>query len=197
MAGVTVYEPIGAVETGRKKPPLSEFKELTDQHKGVIALMVHGLDEGGDIDGQEIPAHKPLTLVQAASAMGMRRKQAREIAQTDVFLAELNRQVKARAQAEKPRNLQRLIEIRDREGQGMAADVTASLKAIAQMEGKDDRQAAVNVTVNAGCDQRQVKAGYVIRLGDGSPVSAAVRPAGTADNLTGEVLDLTADRREG
>jgi hypothetical protein len=166
MAGVKVYEERSAVASGRKKPPLSEFKTLTDQHRRIIELMTFGLDQP---DG-DLPANKPLTLVQASDLVGCRRRQAREIAQTDVFIEELNKQVRARQLAERPRNLQTAIEIRDDEGDGSAATKTVRLKAIASIEGKTEGGSTVNVQINQQT-VNQVSPGYVIRLDEPAPVT--------------------------
>jgi hypothetical protein len=56
------------VATGRKKPPLAQFKRLTKQHKAIIELMIYGLDqdEGGHVAGAR------LTLIEAADCIGVR-----------------------------------------------------------------------------------------------------------------------------
>ena len=139
----------------RKKPPLSKFRALTDQHLAVIELMTYGLDEGA----MGFSAGVPLTLIQAADCVGVRRRQAREIGQTPVFIAELNRQMKGRQQSERPRNLAVAIAIRDDEGDGSAATKAVRLKAIQSIEGRDGPS---SVSVNVGV-QTNVTPGYVIR----------------------------------
>jgi hypothetical protein len=78
-----------------------------------------------------------LTLNQAATAVGVRLRRAREVAATELFQTELNRAVKALRNSERARNLQTAIAIRDDNGDGTAATKTVRLKAIAAIEGRE------------------------------------------------------------
>jgi hypothetical protein len=156
-------------ELPRRNPPAASLKELTEDHKQCIELMVHGLDEAGEIEGEYVEAHKPLTLRQASRALGLRLRRMREMSATPLFQQALNAEVAALRNAERPRNLQVAIAIRDDEGDGSAATKTVRLKAIQSIEGRDGG-ASVNVQINN--TQNNVTPGYVIRL----PAEAAKQP---------------------
>jgi len=144
----------------RRKLPLSQ---LTDEHKQVIELMVYGLDEGGTIEDEHIPAHQPLTLRQAARAVGVSMRHSREVHETPLFQTELNRAIAARRNSERPKNLTTAITIRDDPGDNTAADRTVRLKAIRSIEERDGA-AGVTMTVNNSNNQTHISPGYVIRL---------------------------------
>jgi hypothetical protein len=158
--GLSWQVPI-TVERPRLAPPPSQFSELSEDYQIIIGLMVHGLDEAGDIGGRHIEAGVPLTLEEAAKAVGVRLRRAREIAVSEIFMAALNKEVAALRNSERPKNLLVAKQIRDDEGDGSAATKTARLKAIAAIEGRENAGTTVNVQVN---NQTAISPGYVIRL---------------------------------
>jgi hypothetical protein len=79
----------------RRLPPAESLKELTDEHKQIIELMVHGLDDGGEIDGKRFEAGEPLPFRDACRAVGARLRRMREMYATPLFQAALNREVAA------------------------------------------------------------------------------------------------------
>ncbi|MCW2315111.1 hypothetical protein M2322_000631 [Rhodoblastus acidophilus] len=150
----------------RRAVPADQLTTLSDDFKAIIELMTYGLDEPGTIDGERFEAGQPLTLTQAARAVGVRLRRAREVAATDLFQHALSREVEALRRSERARNLKTLVKIRDDPGLGLAADRAVRIKAVQAIDGRPGAGApTVNVQVNNGCDQRQVRAGYVIRLG--------------------------------
>jgi len=154
-----VEHPRDADANLRRKLPLSQ---LSDDYRQVIELMVYGLDEAGDIEGQRLEAGVPLTLRQACRAVGVRLRRMRDMHATALFQTELNRAVLARRNAEKPKNLTTAIEIRDDMGDNTAATKTVRLKAIQSIEGAD--RAGVQVTIHNSDSQANIAPGYVIRL---------------------------------
>ncbi len=143
----------------RYKPPLSSLATLPDYAADLIDAMVHGIDRDSVLDGDMVPAGMPLTLKQAALACGVRTRQARELASTTLFKAELNKTEIGFRNSERPRNLHTAIVLRDDEGDGSAATKTVRLKAIAAIEGKP-----AATTINVSAQQNNVATGYVIRL---------------------------------
>jgi hypothetical protein len=151
-----------------RRVPADQIKELNDDFKAIIELMVHGQDKPTSIEGVQIAAGFPLTLNQAARLVGVRVRRAREVSATALFQGEFNKELIALRNAEKPRNLRTAIEIRDDEGDGSAATKTVRLKAIASIEGKAEGGSTVNVQINQQT-VNQVSPGYVIRLDDPAP----------------------------
>jgi hypothetical protein len=143
--------------------PADQLKELNDDFREIVSLMVHGMDRPSQIEGVPIEAGFPLTLAQAARLVGVRLRRAREVSGTKLFQSELNREVIALRQSEAPRNLRVAVSIRDDEGDRSAATKTVRLKAIATIEGKSEGGSTVNVQINQQT-VNQVSPGYVIRL---------------------------------
>ncbi len=144
----------------RYKLPLASLDALPDYAGALIDAMIHGVDHDYEVDGDLVPAGMPLTLKQAALACGVRCRQARELASTTLFKAELNKAEIGFRNSERPRNLHTAVVIRDDEGDGSAATKTARLKAIATIEGKP----TAGTTINVNAQQNNAVAGYVIRL---------------------------------
>jgi hypothetical protein len=147
----------------RRNPPASSLKELTDEHKQIIELMVHGLDVSGEVDGSHYEAGEPLPFREACRAVGAKLRRMREMYATPLFQSELNRQIAAQRTAERPKNLHVAKQIRDDEGDGSAATKTVRLKAIQSIEGRDG-QASVNVQINNNQTNNTIQPGYVIKL---------------------------------
>jgi hypothetical protein len=144
--------------------PATEFKELSEANRAMIELMVYGLDEAADIEGERIEAGAPLTLRQAARAVGVRLRKARELSETALFQRELQKVRQSQCNGERPRNLKVAIEIRDDAGDGSAAFATARLKAIQTIEGRDGGTSkAVQINNNSG-NSTTITPGYVIKL---------------------------------
>jgi hypothetical protein len=141
-------------DVGRRKP--TALAVLTEQHKKIIELMVYGFE----VDTNGFEAGAPLTMIEAADCMGVRRRNARQLAIEVVFIKELNKKVIGRRKSETAKNLHLMIQVRDNPGHELAADRAVRLKAAAMIEGTDGRK-VVNVTVNT---QNNIRPGYVIRL---------------------------------
>jgi hypothetical protein len=142
----------------------SKPKGLTDDEAEIGRLTVFGLPNEEVIDGKLVRADWPLTLEQAARFVGYRCKKARNYLDNLPEFSTYRRQLlEGRRNAEKPRNLQTLIEIRDDPGEGFAADRTVRVKAVQAIEGRPDG-ASVTVNVNQQTNVAQITPGYVIRL---------------------------------
>ncbi len=114
----------------------------------IARLMVDGLDHDNVILGATVVAFWPLTLLQAARACGYPMKKARNhLADHPPFNALRRKIMDGRRKAEEARNLATLIKIRDDPGQGLAANRTVQIKAVAAIEGTDGK-AGVVLNVN-------------------------------------------------
>lgn len=105
----------------------------------------------------------PLSLDDAARAMGYRLKRARtyldSLPEFNAYRAKL---LKGRRESEQARNLATAIAIRDNPGEGLPADRTVQLKAIGVIEGNEKPGVVVNV--NQTNNSATISPGYVIRL---------------------------------
>jgi hypothetical protein len=150
----------------------SKPKGLSDDEAEIGRLVTFGLPADETIDGKLVRADWPLTLEQAARFVGYRCKKARNYLDNLPEFSTYRRQLlEGRRNAEKPRNLQTLIEIRDDPGEGFAADRTVRVKAVAAIEGRHDG-ASVTVNVNQQTNVATIQPGYVIRLPTGAPLPA-------------------------
>jgi hypothetical protein len=137
---------------------------LTNEEREIARLMVFGLDCDATILGKRIEAGWPLTLEQAAKVVGYRLKRARvHLNPMLEFRALLARHMKEFRESERARNLATAVKIRDDPGDGLAADRTVQLKAIAAIEGADGK-AGVVVNVSQTSNVAAISPGYVIRL---------------------------------
>lgn len=154
---------------------------LTDKHVAMIEAMVHGVvDERVRLitrrvekvmDGEvvlvdrKLEPGEPLQLHEAAMFLNIRHRNARELSGTPIFQAELAREVQRMRESAKPAAMARLIQLRDRVGQGKAADAKVQLAAAQALLGEAaGPKSTVNVNVS-----NSVTPGYVIDLtrGDG------------------------------
>jgi hypothetical protein len=143
----------------------SKAKGLTDDEAEIGRLVTFGLPADEMIDGKLVRADWPLTLEQAAKFVGCRCKKARNYLDNLPEFSTYRRQLlDGKRKSEGPRNLQTLIEIRDNPGEGLAADRTVRVKAVAAIEGRPDG-ASVTVNVNQQTNVAQITPGYVIKLG--------------------------------
>jgi hypothetical protein len=156
--------------------PLAKAKVLTDDEQEIARLMVYGLPNEEIILGKLVKADWPLTLEQAAKFVGYRLKRARNHLDELVEFSTLRRELlDGKRKAELARNLATLIEIRDDPGEGLAADRTVRIKAVAAIEGRPDG-ASVTVNVNQQTNVATITPGYVIRLGKFSREPEAADP---------------------
>jgi len=163
---------------------------LTADEQEIARLMVEGLDRDATILGEPVPAHWPLTITQAAKAVGYKTKRARNhLGDLHEFNQLRGKLLKERRESEGARNLATLIKIRDDEGDGLAADRTVQLKAVSAIEGNEGK-AALTVNVNQQTNIAAISPGYVIKLP--APRSPAIGRSAQAP-LTIEHNDERAD----
>jgi hypothetical protein len=150
----------------------SKPKGLSDDEAEIGRLVTFGLPADEMIDGKLVRADWPLTLERAARFVGYRTKRARNYLDNLPEFSTYRRQLlEGRRNSEKPRNLQTLIEIRDNPGEGLAADRTVRVKAVAAIEGRHDGP-GLTVNVNTQTNVATITPGYVIRLPANAPLPA-------------------------
>jgi hypothetical protein len=133
-----------------------------ERHKRLAELMMFGLD-GPSLRLPGVNPGRPLSLEEAARALGVKLRNARQIFRTPGFqalYAELRNEVRTGATA---RALRKVIELVDWQGEGRAADAKICLEAAKTILGEPEQGVSVNVQVN---NQLGVafRPGYVICL---------------------------------
>ena len=148
--------------------------ELTARHRLLISYMVDGCphqsacdrvwierpvvtQDGSAIVTRHPRPHEPLSLIEAADACRIKRRNARQLAGFPIFKAELERQLRLFRDGERAANLHRMVAVRDDPGVGKAADRKVQLQAAALLNGDIGGAPTVNVNVGA-----QITAGIVI-----------------------------------
>jgi hypothetical protein len=127
----------------------------------VIAAMVHGIDRDwtatlpSGAEGETYPAGKPLPLREAAIATGMRANGARKWAQTPQWTEALKAAQDARAFAGDPKNIEKLILIRDSDDH----DGSLRLKAIESIRAAQHHKRRIQSYPKAGVGDRRVARG--------------------------------------
>lgn len=152
-------------------------------------LMTNGSEFAEVIDGHPVPADYPLDLKQAAFVTGMKLREARALADDPRFVEQLNKLLKQRRNAERARNLNVAIEIRDDKGEGLAADRTVRLKAIQAIEGTEGK--GVQVNINQNTITANIQPGYVIRL-PSKPAAIEAPPMRTLEHEAADMVAVTA-----
>lgn len=118
----------------------------------MIDLMAHGhLDHSSGTQ---------YSVSDAAAAVGYRKKAARELVKSPVFMNALNKELHALRSNEAARSIKTLIEIRDEKGENRAADRKVRLQAAQVLLGEGDGKQGPSVTVNV----QTLSPGYVIDL---------------------------------
>ena len=106
---------------------------------------------------------QPLSLEDAATALGLRRRNARQIFETPAFRKMLNAKIVDLRVGAHPRMIRNMIDIANDPGEGTAADRTVGLKASLAVLGEQ----AKGVTVNVGVQTHvaaDIRPGYVLDL---------------------------------
>ncbi len=126
--------------------------------------MVFGLDAVNDCL-PEVAAGQPLSLEDAATALGLRRRNARQIFETPAFRKMLTAKIVDLRVGAHPRMIRNMIDIANDPGEGTAADRTVRLKASLAVLGEQAKDGGVTVNVgvqtNVGAD---IRPGYVLDL---------------------------------
>jgi hypothetical protein len=168
----------------------AKAKGLTDDEAEIGRLVTFGLPTDETIDGKLVKADWPLTLEQAARFVGYRCKKARNYLDNLPEFSTYRRELlDGRRKSEAPRNLATLIEIRDDPGEGLAADRTVRVRAVAAIEGTD--KGGVVVNVNTQTNVATITPGYVIRLPANTPLPAIEQRSSVT---IGQELPLTTEQ---
>ena len=159
-------------------------------------LMTNGSEFAETIDGRTIEADWPLTLKEAALVLNMKLREARKLADDPRFVEQLNKLLKERRSSERARNLNVAIEIRDDKGDGLAADRTVRLKAIASIEQTEGK--GVTVNVNQNTITANIQPGYIIRLpAKRDAVAIEADAMRTIEHIPADMVAVTARDSEG
>jgi hypothetical protein len=184
-------------ESGDKPRTLpSEYKRrreagdvaLGERHKQLAELMTFGLEE---LDNKfpDKPIGQPLSLDDAATVLGLRRRNARQILASpgwQKIYAQLLADVRTGAKA---RALREIIDLVGRVGEDKAADAKLRLDAAKTVLGDDAKGISVNVQVNNQTNiANAIRPGYVLDLGamygrrhDDDPPAIDALPPGPDD----------------
>ena len=143
--------------------------KLPPRIEALIYAVCNGVDETLFPNGRRpIPPGSPLSVAQAALAIGVAKSYATRWSQTPLFRERLRVSIRARREAEEPENIAAAIEIRDNHGDGTIDRDRIRLAAIDRLRVKEPA-AAVNVElqqhtlINSGQEPKTIAAGYVIR----------------------------------
>ena len=126
--------------------------------------MVFGLDALDD-RLPEVAVGQPLSLEDAAAALGLRRRNARQIFETPAFRKMLTAKIADLRVGAHPRMIRNMIDIANDPGEGTAADRTVRLKASLAVLGEQAKDGGV--TVNVGVQTNvagDIRPGYVLDL---------------------------------
>lgn len=189
------FETLG-YKSPRKKPEGGP-KELTAKHRLLIEYQLFGCphdfvrkitrpahqvdkDTGEVVTIQKpVEPGEPLTLIEAADLLRIRRRNARQLAGYPIFRTAFAAELQRLREGEKARSVHTMIGIRDDLGDGKAADRKVRLEASKAVlgEGEGNRGTTVNVTNQVGV---QVRAGLVLRI----PADAPRIPLEDEDGVT-------------
>lgn len=171
--------------TTRKKPLL----ELNAKGKLLVEFMVEGCRHDwitrysrpaptGEDPDRRVPIEpgQPLSLIEAADALRIRRRNARWIASQFVFQRELAKALQAFREGHKAEALRTVVGVMREKGEGTAADRKVSLQAASMILGEAVGPAPTKPSVNVNVGV-QLAPGVVIRLPAGLPQTPLERQA--------------------
>jgi hypothetical protein len=137
---------------------------LTERHGRLAELMVFGLDAPDD-RLPEVPAGQPLSLEDAATALGLRRRNARQIFETPAFRKMLTAKIADLRVGAYPRMIRNMIDIANDPGEGTAADRRVRLKASQAVLGEQAKDGGVTVNVGVRTNvAADIRPGYLLDL---------------------------------
>src|SRR5271166_6543652 len=125
--------------------------------------MTFGLTQPETIEGEPVEANWPLTVRQAAKFLGKRVSRCRVVTSELPFKDLMRRKFDALRLGERPRNIARMIQLRDNRVEDTAAAAAVQLKAAIALEPPEPRP-SVTVNVNQQTNVAAISPGYVIRL---------------------------------
>jgi hypothetical protein len=169
------YQPPGPAPlpkglTGRQQL-LIEYQVFGCPHAWVSRLTrpVPEADAAGKIVTVNKPVQpgEPLTLIEAADLLRIRRRYARRLSSTPLYQRTYSIEVQRLRDGEKAASIHAMIDIRNDHGAGKAADKTVRLKAAQALIGEGDGNRGPSVQVNLGVVVE--RAGLVLRLPPDAP----------------------------
>ena len=129
----------------RVLPPPGNLRELTAKHALIVEKLVYGLDRPHL--GLCLEAGVPLTPIQCADALNLKRRYVRRLLLEPVFQSAISKALNAKRNAAHPRALHKMIELLDHEDSlNKTAGATLRLKAAQAVLG--DSAPGMSVTVN-------------------------------------------------
>lgn len=168
----------------KSKKDWGELAKLTPAHKLLAQYMVHGVEHASLAKAvrrhspteeqpdrtRPIRANEPLTLEEACTLLGMRRRYARALLTQKLMREEMNNQIEALRSGAKADAMREVIRIAGERGDDSPASRTVQLKAAQMVLGPETSgDGKAGVTVNVGV---QLQPGIVIRL----PADAGAPP---------------------
>jgi hypothetical protein len=136
---------------------------LTERHGRLAELVVFGLDALDD-RLPEVAVGQPLSLEDAAAALGLRRRNARQIFETPAFRKMLTGKIADLRASAHPRMIRNMIDIANDPGEGTAADRTVRLKASLAVLGEQAKDGGVTVNVGLQNNLASHRPGYILDL---------------------------------
>lgn len=192
------FEALGRGASLRRKPP-SGPSHLTTRHHLLISYMIDGcqhpdllarikrqkavIDETGEPSIAMVSPEvgEPLTLIEAADLLRIRRRNARELHGLPIFQKAYNAAIEAYRNGERAASVRTMVEVRDDPGLGKAADRKVRLTAAAMIMGEAGNSGSTNVVVNNTVGIQQTP-GIVIDLRDDDETDASIpHEGGRAD----------------
>ena len=162
-----------------------KLSKLQPRHQLLIQYMIHGISSPVRCQQLRIGENIPLSLIEAADAARVRRREARRIALDPLFRQALSRELKAFREALAPEATRVIAALAFDPGDGSAASKTVQLKASTTLLGENaSGGGGTKVEINLGGDGQRLVAGVVIRM----PATARRTPG----EATPETLELQA-----
>ncbi|SDQ99376.1 hypothetical protein SAMN05519103_00337 [Rhizobiales bacterium GAS113] len=156
---LVTQRPLSLTERKRLKPAV--LSALTARMRLMIEFMVHGCPHQWHEAKTGIAKGTPLSLAQAADAVGIRRRNARDLFGQSLFQKELNRSLQALRDGHKAMATRKILDLVETKGDGKAADRKVQLEAALIVTGDAAKANSPSVNVNV---VNQITPGYVIRL---------------------------------
>lgn len=164
----------------RRKPTV--LKELAPKHRLLIEYMVTGSQHASIANRVGLEPGVAMSLIEAADALRIRRRQARDLSRQDVFMRAHASELQAFREGHKGEALRKVVQVMRAEGENKAADRKVQLEAASRLLGDAIAQGSGGVTVNVG-----------VGIGIGGAVSPGLVIDLTGDDVSGG----QADRQRG
>lgn len=142
-----------------------KLSKLQPRHLLLIEYMTHGISSPVRCRQLRIGVDQPLSLIEAADAARVRRREARRISVDPLFVGELKRQLRAFRELLHPEAIRTMAAIMQEVGENSAADRTVRLKASTTLLGENASGGnSNNVQINIDGSGQKLVAGICIRM---------------------------------